>query len=339
VTDLDIFSEFPNPTAALDEQSRAPRRRGTPSAFTDEQLWNRRDQLVQTFETAWGRLGRDIPRVKRPDDIAKIFEPLQQAYISDILSVYCRPSSQAPSAKRLRKLRVELRKQTEPWLNADKAKWQALERLQIVDMAIANRKGWLVQRARKTRRKEASRAMGGYLSLNEIRTQLEAQIRELEPSFARYELFRFVRSKRYEINPENLANATAGLPYMGWRQSMRRCKTRRSSIANGFAIQVFKAIRYLVGIAADKAEKPLVDHFRSQITLLPTRYKFARNELAEKWFFLSRAVRQACHSKVHPKFLHFEITERYFAQLRSFSLQDKVLAPQNRLILSREPQS
>jgi len=75
--------------------------------------------------------------------------------------------------------------------------------------------------------------MGQYRTLDRIRGQLEVQIRDLEPSFARHELFRFLKSKRYEITPESLANATAGLPYMGWRQSMRRCKERKSLIANG----------------------------------------------------------------------------------------------------------
>jgi len=330
-----MLPEFPDPTVVLEQQSRPSRPRGIRSAFTDAQLGNRRDQLVQTFEASWARVGRELPRVKRAEDIATIFKPLQQGYISDIISVYCRPSSQHPSAMRLRKLRSEIRKVTEPWLDAERAKTQALEQLQIAEAAIAKRNRRLVKRARKARRKEAASAMGRYRTLDKIRGQLETQIRDLEPSLARNELFRFLKSKRYEIMPEGLANAAAGLPYMGWRQSMRRCKKSKSLAANGGAIQIFKTIRYLIGIAPDKVEKSLVDHFRKQIPSLPTRYKFPKSELAEKWLFLERAIRQACRSKPHPKFLHFEITERYFAQLRSFSPQDKALAVQNRLILSR----
>jgi len=175
--------------------------------------------------------------------------------------------------------------------------------------------------------------MGKYRILDKSRRELELQIGELEPSFARHELFRFVKSKRYETNAENLANASAGLPYMGWRQSMRRCQKSKSLIANGGAIQVFKAIRYLVGIAVDKAEKSLVAHFRTQIPSLPSRYKLPKTALADNWLYLERAIRKACRSKPHPKFLHFEITEMYFAQLQSFSPQDIALAVQNRLVL------
>jgi hypothetical protein len=331
-----MLSEVPDPTVVPEQQSRPSRPRGIRSAFTDAQLWNRRDQLVQTFEASWGRVGRELPRVKRAEDIAQIFVPLQQGYISDIISVYCRPSSRPPSAKKLRKLRSELRSVTEPWLDSESAKIQALEQLQIADAAIVKGNRRPLNRARKALRKEASRAMGRYRILDERRKQLEVQIREFEPSSARQELFRFVKSKRYEINAESLANATAGLPYMGWRQSMRRCKERKSATANGGAIQIFKTIRYLVGIAVDKAEKSLVFHFRRQIPSLPSRYKFPKSEFADKWLFLERAIRQACRSKPHPKFVHFEITERYFAQLRSLSLQDKALAVQNRLILSKK---
>ena len=327
---LDMLSEFSHPTVISLSRSL---RRGMRSAFTDEQLWNRRDQLVQTYEGSWGRVGRELVRLQRPEDVPAIFKPLQQCFISDIISVYCRPSCQPSSAKKLRKFRSKLSKVTKPWLDAEIVKRQALEQLQIADVAIARGNGRLLKRARKARRKEASRAMGKYRILDESRRQLELQIRELEPSFARHELFRFVKSKRYEINAENLANATAGLPYMGWRQSMRRCEKSKSAIANGGAIQVFKAIRYLVGIAVDKAEKALVAHFRGKIPSLPLRYKLPKTEFADKWLYLERAIRQACRTKPHPKFLHFEISERYFLQLQSFSPQDKALEVQNKLVL------
>ena len=161
-----MISEFADPTVIPEQQSRPSRRRGMPSAFTDAQLWNRRDQLVQTFEGSWGRVGRELPRVKRAEDIAVIFKPLQQGFISDIISVYCRPSSQPPSAKRLRKLRSEDRKMTEPWLDAGEGKMQAVEQLQIADAAFAERNRRLVKRARKARRKEAGKAMARYRILH-----------------------------------------------------------------------------------------------------------------------------------------------------------------------------
>ena len=107
-------------------------------------------------------------------------------------------------------------------------------------------------------------------------------------------------------------------------------------VQNGcFEVRKFHA-KVVVGIAVDKTEKSLVAHFRRQISSLPSRYKPPKTEFADNWLYLDRAIRRACRSKPHPKFLHFEITERYFVQLRSFSAQDKALAVQNRLILPKK---
>src|SRR4051812_24343637 len=110
-----LSEEFPDATV-LQQQLRPSRPRGVESAFTDAQLWNRRDQLVQAVEGYWGRVGRELPRAKRAEEVVEIFRPLLEVYVSDIISVYCRPSAQPASGKRLRKLRIELKSVTTPWL-------------------------------------------------------------------------------------------------------------------------------------------------------------------------------------------------------------------------------
>ena len=71
-------------------------------------------------------------------------------------------------------------------------------------------------------------------TLSDVVRRLEARLRDLEAPFARQELFRFLKSKRYEVTPLALANAAAGLPYMGWRHSMRKNAEVQSIAANGF---------------------------------------------------------------------------------------------------------
>jgi len=169
--------------------------------------------------------------------------------------------------------------------------------------------------------------------------RLEARLRDLEAPFARQELFRFLKSKRYEVTPLALANAAAGLPYMGWRHSMRKNAEVQSIAANGFAYQNFKAVRYLAEIANKSTEKAFVAAFRKNIPSLPSRYRTPRNELAQNWLFLERAVQQAYRiyrKKHHPRDLPFEVTKRYFMQIRSQSQVDRVLADQARLVLASE---
>jgi hypothetical protein len=122
---------------------------------------------------------------------------------------------------------------------------------------------------------------------------------------------------------------------MGWRQSIRRNAKAPCVIATGRMYQIFKAIRYLASNANKRTENGLVITFEDSIPSLPSRYQLPKNELAEKWFYLERALRQAYRTKLHPKALPFEITKWYFKQLQSQSQVDMVLAEHARLTLSK----
>ena len=148
---------------------------------------------------------------------------------------------------------------------------------------------------------------------------MQERLRGLEASFARQELLRFLKSDRYELTPLNLANAAAGLPLMGWRRSVSRSKKVPSKIANGLMYQIFKAIRYLVTTANRRSENALVTSFRDGIRSLPSRYQLPKSKLAENWFSLERAIRQAYRSDPLPKALICEITKRYFKLIQSQS--------------------
>jgi hypothetical protein len=228
----------------------------------------------------------------------------------------------------------------EPQYTAGELRRQAQERLQRADWALVQapkNKRRMVKRERKKCRKEAWKTAPQYRTLSAAGHTLEVRLRELEASFARRELFRFLKSKRYELKPLSLANASAGLPYMGWRQSMRRCTKVLSIVANGLMYQIFKSIRYLTTIASKKTEKGLVASIREGIPLLPSRYALPMTELAENWLYLQRAIHEAFRTRPHPKALPFEITRRYHKQIQSRSHVDMVLAEQARISLSKKP--
>ena len=80
------------------------------------------------------------------------------------------------------------------------------------------------------------------LQLEQKQRTLEARIAEEEAGFAQQELMRFILEGRYELTPLNLANAMAGLPYMAWRQSFKRCMAWECSFANSVMYREFKII-------------------------------------------------------------------------------------------------
>jgi hypothetical protein len=314
--------------------------RGRPSEMSDPQLHNRRDQLVQIFEGTWGEVGWKLQRCKKADDLIGIFAPVAApgSWICGVMRVFCHPSSEPGSGASLRKLRAELQALAEPIRVTDESHRRAEEQLLQVNWALTQAHGRtrrIVKRARKKRRKEAWKAAQQYRSLSNNETRLKTRLEDVGSNFARQEILRFLKSKRYGLTPLSLAGAAAGLPYMGWRQSMRRSTKTPCVIAMGPMYQIFKAIRYLATNANKKTENGLVIAFEDGIPSLPSRYQLPKAELAEKWFYLQRALRQAYRTKMYPKALPFEITKRYFIQLQSQSQVNVVLAEQARLPVSK----
>jgi hypothetical protein len=322
------------------EESKKRRGRRTP--LSDAQLHNRRDQFVQIFEAEWGELGWELPRCKKGDDLALILRPLAESpsWIAQVVELFCRSSSEPFSTRALRQVRSELRKLVEPLQLADETLRGAKDRLHGLERAFPQARGRALRtfkRVRKQRRKELWKKLVEHREFADSEKRLKARLVSLEGSFARQELMRFVRSKRYEVMPLNLANAVAGFPHMGWRQSMRRNRSTPPVTMNGRSYQIFKAIRYLAESSNKETAKDLVKSFRESIRLLPSRYKAPQEELAKNWFYLERAIRHAYRTKAHLKALAFEITKQYFKQILSWNQVHIVLAEQFKLELSKQP--
>jgi hypothetical protein len=321
-----------------------PRGRGRRSGLTDPQLHNRRDQLVQIFESTWAEIYRELQRCKKADGLVAALAPLTdpRSWVRNATILFCQQSSEPGSGITLRKVRAEMRALIPLLLSADQSKRQAEEKLHQVNWALDQAHGRnrrMVMRARKKRRKEAWRTARHYQTLSAKERKLRERVAGLETSFARQELFDFLSSQRYALTPLNLANAVAGLPHMGWRQSMRRTFKASCAIANGNSYQVFKAISYIASNANKRAENSFVTSFRDGVSSLPTRYRVPKAELADTWFYLERAIRQAFRSRPQPRAVVCEITKRYFKQIRAASQVDTVLAEQAKLTLSKQPKT
>src|SRR5579862_1304880 len=223
-------------------KSPAPRR-GPRTALSDAQLHNRRDQLAQAFEAAWTEIGRKLRNCKAPNELVNVFACLLSTHAGDRISVFCRPSTESADSATLRKVRAKQRSLVEPSYDADVAKRRVHERLQRVNWALgaaSKTQRRIVKQEQKKLRKEASSVEYESRALCHTCGDVDMRLAALEASFARQELFRFLRSGRYELTPLSLANAVANLPFSGWRQSMRRCKKQPSKFGNGLTTQIFK---------------------------------------------------------------------------------------------------
>jgi hypothetical protein len=210
-------------------------------------------------------------------------------------------------------------------------------RLEEIARAEATKKRRrIVLREQRKQRKQAWKTEQEWRELSIRERDLKSQLQRQEASFARQEIFRFLASRRYELNPLSLANAVANLPYSGWRQSMKRNTNSRSKIVNGSHMQVFKAIRFLSESANKQSEKDIVSVFRAGIPLLPSRHSLARIELAKNWFFLERATRQSLKKTQDPMIRHFPITELYFKSHYTATQVEGVVAGHEQIVLSNK---
>lgn len=326
-------------TTLLQESKK---QRGRPTPLSDAQLHNRRDQFVQIFEGEWGEIGWGLPRCKKADDLTLILRPLAESpsWIAQVFEIFCRSSSETFSARALHQVRSELRRLSEPFQLADESLRAAKDRLHSLERTFPQARGRALRtfkQVQKQRRKYLWRKSVEHREFADSEKRLKERLKSLEGSFTRQELMRFMRSKRYEVTPLNLANAVAGFPHMGWRQSMRRNRSTAPVTLNGRSYQIFKAIRYLLQTSNKKTAKDLVKSFRESIQLLPRRCKAPQEELAKNWFYLERAIRHAYRTKPHLKALAFEITRQYFKQILSGDPVHVVLAEQFKLELSRQP--
>lgn len=315
-------------------------RRGRRDELDDSTLENRRHRLVAIFEATWGEVGLKVQKCKRAGDLAGIFSAIPGANIQDVLTVLCAPSTLPASRAAWRKARQELKALAEPDRVAANLNREAAERLQRAHAALAQAKGRNLKVVRKEFvrcKREADERARGCREISDRQRKLVAHLGLLEASIARRELFRFLKSKRYELTPLNLASAAAGLPEIGCRRSALKCAGFERPPAEGVRYEIFKAIRYLMAKTNTKTNKKpaqaLVEHFREGVRLLPRQYSRAKVELAETWFFLDRAIRQTCKAKPRSGDFPFEITARYFRQTQQQTHTDILLAELAKLSL------
>jgi hypothetical protein len=317
---------------------KIPQKRGPHVDLSDAQLQNRRDQLLQLFEGDWARLGLALRRCAKPDDLIDVFSPLLNSYAKETLAVFCHPSDETATAVMVRKTRRELRALVEPSYEIDESKRRVNQQLREINWALSEGQKTsrqIVKHRRKKAGKEAWKTEQESRTLAREEKYLKERLKNREASFARQEIFRFVKSGRYELNPLSLANAVANIPYSGWRRSMNRIVKVPSKIGHGLAYQIFKAIRFLMASANKTSAKAMVTDIRARIPLLPSRHGLAKIELAKNWSFLERGIPQGHKKEKSPDERHFVITELYFKLVHGATSAERVVAEHKKIELSK----
>jgi len=341
-----------------------PRAGGRPT-LPDSYLFGGLYALIDVFEKSWAEIGWELERIRgarKPpavEAIRRALEPIRGLSNHYIFSQLLFPSVRLGTDRELRKLRHELGEAAGGSRNADSAvrEQQALceESRQAVYLATQQPNEevrGVAEREHEKRKGELEQLERALTAANERRDSLQRELQERAAFFAQNEMLGFVREKRYELSPRNLARALAGMPYMRWRQSIVRCKKIPCKMAISINYLAFRGISWI--LRRDRPEKAgeTVQLLREAIPKLPMQLfkkeanpklpkwrdrarklaESAQTFLKENWPHLKTAIEDQWEHCLPSRKLPYELTASFIRNMsRPTTALDRILAAQDRI--------
>ncbi len=329
---------------AFDPPEKEGRPGGRPTLDEGSLLGNR-DSLLHLLSHAWGLIGWQLERSrtskKAPSlqSVREALEPLRTDPQAHRLALFLRPTAKPATAPEIKETRKSV-------VNAANRRDKARSYLKPLEDAYHEAEAALAQAGPGDRPAVEVELDRRRVKFEAAKAALEQADRELETLrgrledqqayVAQTELLRFLRDRRHELNPLNLASAMAGLPEITYRVSLGRC-AKSPCVAAYTIYEVFELIVKAWGrrTAGDTPDR-VVGLFRAEVAKLPKRTKqkqenYLRRYLEENWPELRDAIIEALKSKAHPRQVPFLILVQLQRNLgRPKSALDRVLTAQER---------
>lgn len=314
---------------------------GRPIAIDDGRLFGARDHLIWLFEETWAHVGERLPWIKKPADVLDAIRvwdnPNQSTGDHYIAKCLLRPSSIPANQKWLSARRLELAKLNRDVRAAYDIREKCRQELDTAERALSDQlsesdKAAVLDQISR-RGKKLSDAKAEYDSLEKQQHDVQELVLDGEASFARDEFARFCGSNRYRLEPMNIANALAGLPFIGWRQSITRCKKHPSTHGEGQSIQIFRTIERIVRSCVRRSD--LVGHAEKWLRDKKTKKSDGATVLRNKWYYLRWSVMTVLDAdpRVSTRNLPFAITREYWKRTKQPSNVDALFEEGERIVI------
>jgi hypothetical protein len=320
-------------------ENNAKRNLGRRTVIEDGRLWGNRDHLVWLFEVTWADVGAKLAKIKTPAqvyDALKVSEQQNRQNLHYVTQILLRQSSSPATAKLLNERRRQLDDLHKSTLEADGYRQKCRESLELADRAaspgLSEGEKVVVEEERARRAKKFAEAEAEHNLATSREEKMEQLLRDGEAYFARAEFARFLRSNRYRLTPVNVANALAGLPIIGWRQSAKRCKGQACPGANGLSIQVFETIRRIIQSGTRRSE--LVKHAERWLRTQRNTKSLGVPELRKSWYYLRWSIKTVLEAspRVPTRELPHEIAREYWGRKNRPSNVDLLFADDESIV-------
>ncbi len=298
---------------SLESNAKPPRGRG--SEIKNGRLQGVRDHLVWLLETTWADVGGRLSSIKAPADVCTVLQVWRERSREHIVQTLLRPSSKHATSKSLNELRRRIRdlnvKRMEAWQYREECRESLEVAKRALNPQLSEGERIVVEEQITLRAKKFTQAEEELTAATRRQADTEQSLQDGEAYFARREFVDFCRSHRYRLTPVHTANALAGLPFMGWRQSVKRCRPHEPVGANGGAIQIFEAIRRIVRSCSRKSE--LIKHAERWLKhpVGISSKSYGVSELRQKWFYLRWSIKTALEAGTRTRELPYAIAREY----------------------------
>lgn len=318
-------------------------KRGRPPLIHDWLLELRRNSLVNSLEFHWGEIAWRLLTARTYAQLARTFAPLvdlRGAPGYPAIESLCRDVTKNVTAEDLRKKREQLCRLDQERAALDSRRSDLHENIRrLRDLCRVTR---LELRPRKQEKRKLKQEE--HNKIKKVRThirdelvqhrrqnktlrarieQIEMEARDVkvqleseEAFFAQTELFKFIKGKRYELTPRNLANAIAGLPLIGCRQSSQRCSIMPYSVSPHANYEAFNLVHRIVSKSPQLSKEKVLIQLRAEIARLLYIEDSEGEYLTNNWYHLKKAVEEACDSSHARLVLPFVIMESFVRNIR-----------------------
>lgn len=311
----------------------------------DNFLVGSRNEWLSFFERCWHEIGWSLLEIRKRRastiaEIQEVFEPLQGKPHWQLADCFLRACPQPADGKELRakskrlgklydeiqKVQSERREQEYSCAIADNALKEASEQnREAIEAEVKKKKSHLEELNQKLKRAESEA------------NDLEKRVRDWETHFYCSQLLDFLCKGKYAVKPLVLANALAGSPRTGWRQSLARCsKMPRSSSYVQYPYGIFQAISQIWKRKSKRPELTAVGFFQAEIRKMEKIKQGGEtySYLSEGWRDLRMAIEQ-CSTEGHSdEFMSYAITRAFVAnRSRQKTSTDQILDEHEKLAI------
>jgi hypothetical protein len=288
------------------------------------------------MELCWHEFGLALQKARTASDLVKAFDLLRKYQWADNYLHFFSSEKTAVSSGspyQMRRAMLELQRIREQaydlQASCDEGMKIVAEAREAFSQAEKNRPEMItkVKRELISREKELESRRAKLAKTISKRASFEKKLNQEGAFVSQSELLSFLKSKRYAINPRNVANAIAGLPFLTWRQSLERCKKIKCTLPESHEYCIFKAICYILRKKQPRFADTAQKFFQLEIEKLPAEHEYAKTFLAKNWWYLKSAIEACWKTEVFfSRDIRYKLTDTFLKKIRNKTPLDSVLA-------------